>query len=473
MAVAPRTAGHGRVVAVDELRGEASPGGGQLGQHLIEALASEIVAGGPQVRRVEAHADPCRPAGGHEGGQLGRRAAELVAGADRPLEEERRCTPSRRLEGLGHGVTAAANSISARGTDGRARVEHDASQAQRSGHLEFLGEHRHRPPAHGAVGAREVHEVGSVGEAPPGKARLLGEEAEAGDLVVPPHDPPPATGWTEEELQRLAAAPRGCLHGPSNTAGGGQVRAHERHPDMLHCRVVGARILRLVALLSGLCLGGVLAAWFVLWVGLRSTAVRVPDVRGMDKTRAVAVLQDSGLLATLQEDVFDTEVPVGRIARQRPGAGLEVKRGSVVRLFPSQGSEVRRVGTLVGLPLNLAEAELEGLGLRSGRRCRLEEQATAAVVVAHAPPAGATVAPGGAVDLLVNAIPRRTRYVMPDFVGVDEAVATRVIRALGFRLAARQAVHYPGARAGIVLRQDPEAGGPVTEAEVVALWVSQ
>ncbi|NWF99761.1 MAG: PASTA domain-containing protein [Thermoanaerobaculaceae bacterium] len=236
---------------------------------------------------------------------------------------------------------------------------------------------------------------------------------------------------------------------------------------------MGTRLLRGVAVLAGFGIGCAVGVWLVLWVGLRSTAVRVADVRGMEKLQAVAVLQESGLLAKVQEDVFDATVPVGRIARQRPGPGLEVKRGSVVRLYPSQGSEVRRVGNLVGLPTSLAEAELEEAGLHVGRTCRIEGQAAAAVVVAQSPPAGAAVAPGGAVDLLVNTVPQRSRFVMPDFVGIDEAIASRVIRALGFRLTARQEVRYVGVRPGIVLRQDPPAGGPVMEAETVALWVSR
>lgn len=233
------------------------------------------------------------------------------------------------------------------------------------------------------------------------------------------------------------------------------------------------RLLRWAVALAGGIVGCAVAAWLVLWVGLRSAAVRVPDVTGLDSARAFAVLQDNGLLARIQEDIFDARVPAGQIARQRPGAGLEVKRGTTVRLFPSQGREAQTVSRLAGLPLSLAEAELEELGLRSGRQCRVEEQAAGTVVVAHMPAAGASIAPGGEVALLVNVIPRRRRYVMPEFVGIEEAVASRVIRALGFRLATLQYVSYPALGPGIVLKQDPPAGGPVAESEVVGLWVSR
>ncbi len=235
----------------------------------------------------------------------------------------------------------------------------------------------------------------------------------------------------------------------------------------------GGCLLRWAVAAVGCVVGSALAAWLVLWVSLRSSAVRVPDVQGMDGSHAFTILQESGLLAREQEGVFNAEIPVGRIARQRPSAGLEVKRGTVVLLFPSQGSAAQDVRDLRGLPLSLAEAELESAGLRAGRQCRVEEQADAVIVLAHVPPGGARVAPNTEVALLVNAVPRHKRYVMPDFVGIDEAIATRVIRALGFRLADLQHVPYPALRTGVVLRQDPPAGGPVSEAAVVGLWVSR
>jgi len=235
----------------------------------------------------------------------------------------------------------------------------------------------------------------------------------------------------------------------------------------------GGYLLRWGVAAVGCVVGSALAAWLVLWVSLRSSAVKVPNVQGMDGPHAFTILHENGLLAREQEGVFDARVPVGRIARQRPSAGLEVKRSTVVLLFPSQGSAAQDVRDLTGLPLSLAEAELEADGLRAGRQCRIDEQADAVIVVAHVPPAGARVAPNSEVALLVNAVPRRKRYVMPDFVGIDETIAARVIRALGFRLADLQQVPYPALRSGVVLRQDPLAGGPVSEAAVVGLWVSR
>jgi eukaryotic-like serine/threonine-protein kinase len=231
-------------------------------------------------------------------------------------------------------------------------------------------------------------------------------------------------------------------------------------------------LLRWLVALTGGAVTCAVTVWVVLWISMRSSVTRVPDLQGMELSHAAAVLQESGLVARLQEGVFDAEVPPGKVASQRPQAGFQLKRGASVVLHPSLGKEAVKVGELVGLPVSLATAELESEHLKEGRDCEVEGQADAAVVLAQTPPAGSLAAPGSGVDLLVNRVPRQVRYIMPDFVGQDEKSVSRAIRALGFRLAEVQRVPYVGVPPGVVLRQDPEAGGPVADAAVVGLWVS-
>ena len=219
--------------------------------------------------------------------------------------------------------------------------------------------------------------------------------------------------------------------------------------------------------------GGAVAVWLVLWVGLRSSTARVPDLRGLEMTGAIAVVQEAGLIVRVQEGVFAPDVDLGHVARQRPAPGAQLKRGGTVLLSPSLGEAASRVPDVARLPASVAEAQIGEAGLRVGWRSQVEGEADAALVVAQAPVAGSAVAPAGEVALLVNRGPRERRYVAPDFTGAREEDAARVIRALGFRLAAVQRVAYPGVPPGVVLRQDPPAGGPVAQAAVVALWVSR
>jgi eukaryotic-like serine/threonine-protein kinase len=233
------------------------------------------------------------------------------------------------------------------------------------------------------------------------------------------------------------------------------------------------RVLGVFSMGCGLLFGCGLATWVVLWVSLRSSAVRVPDLGGMEISRASAALQDMGLVARMQEGVFNPKIGVGHVAAQRPGAGIELKRGAAVLLYPSLGKAVQTVGDLTGMPLSLATSELENEGLQMDTVCEVQGEAGGVVVLAHTPGAGAQVAPGSAVALLVNRVPAQRRWVMPDFVGLAENDATRVLRALGFQLATVQRVPYPGTGSGVVLRQNPAAGQPVVDAAVIGLWVSR
>jgi beta-lactam-binding protein with PASTA domain len=237
--------------------------------------------------------------------------------------------------------------------------------------------------------------------------------------------------------------------------------------------VKASAFFRALAGLVGMGAGAGLAFWLVLWINLRSSAVRAPDVRGLESARAVALVQEAGLVGRVQDGVFDANVIAGHVASQHPAPGFELKRGGTVMLYPSLGQAVQRVANVTGLPDSLAEAELEAAHLTLARRCEVEGEADGAVVVAQTPVAGTLVAPGSGVTVLVNRAPRARRFVMPEFVGTHEADATRVIRALGFQLAAVQRVPYPGIPADTVLRQDPGAGGPVAEGAVVAIWVGR
>jgi serine/threonine-protein kinase len=237
--------------------------------------------------------------------------------------------------------------------------------------------------------------------------------------------------------------------------------------------VKASTFFRALTALVGIAVGAAVALWLVLWLNLRSSAVRTPDVRGVESARAVALVQEAGLVGRVQEGVFDANVAVGHVASQHPAPGFELKRGATVMLYPSLGRAVQRVANVTGLPSALAEAELEEAHLTLVRRCEVEGEADGAVVLAQMPVAGALVAPGSGVTVLVNSAPRARRFVMPEFVGTREADATRVIRAFGFQLAAVQRVPYPGIAPDTVLRQDPAAGGPVAEGAVVAIWVGR
>ena len=92
-------------------------------------------------------------------------------------------------------------------------------------------------------------------------------------------------------------------------------------------------------------------------------------------------------------------------------------------------------------------------------------------VVAQTPPPQSSR--GRASTLLVNRGERGATYVMPDLIGVNGDRAADLLRARGFRVVVVGDHPYPGVPAGIVLRQNPQAGFQISPGEPISLEVSR
>ena len=75
--------------------------------------------------------------------------------------------------------------------------------------------------------------------------------------------------------------------------------------------------------------------------------------------------------------------------------------------------------------------------------------------------------------LLVNRGEQSDNYVMPDLIGVNGERAAAFLRDQGFRVAVVGAAPYPGVGAGIVLRQNPQAGFQIAPGEPISIEVSR
>ena len=127
-----------------------------------------------------------------------------------------------------------------------------------------------------------------------------------------------------------------------------------------------------------------------------------------------------------------------------------------MKVWVSAGPRAMIVPSLIGESERTAQLRLEqeGLGLVTASEIRSADYPSGAVV-AQTPPAKTSA---GAVALLVNRGERGVTYVMPDLIGVNGDRAADLLRARGFRVAVVGDHPYPGVPAGIVLRQNPQAG---------------
>ena len=227
-----------------------------------------------------------------------------------------------------------------------------------------------------------------------------------------------------------------------------------------------------------LLLGGALLLTYLLFtaaamrVALKTREVVVPSLTGKTVNDATATLAQSGLNLKVEEARRpDPKVPAGQILTQDPEAGVRTRRERSVKVWVSAGPRSTIVPVLLGDSDRAAQLRLQqdGLELAGQSEIRSSEYPPDAVIAQNPEPK--SNAPRVAV--LVNRAERGATYVMPDLIGVNGDRAADLLRARAFRVSVVGDHPYPGVPAGIVLRQNPQAGFQIAPGEPISLEVSR
>ena len=238
----------------------------------------------------------------------------------------------------------------------------------------------------------------------------------------------------------------------------------------LKTRVWGAGKLLLVG--GALLLTYILFAAAAMRVALKTREVVVPTLTGRTINEATAQLTDMGLHLKVEEGHrVDPKVPAGQILAQEPQAGLSTRRERSVKVWISAGPRSTIVPALTGESERTAEMRVKQEGIALGDIASIRSaDYPAGAVIAQTPPPKSN-APK--VSLLVNRGERGATYVMPDLIGVNGDRAADILRTRGFRVAVVGDHPYPGVPAGVVLRQNPQAGFQIAPGEPISLEVSR
>jgi beta-lactam-binding protein with PASTA domain len=207
-------------------------------------------------------------------------------------------------------------------------------------------------------------------------------------------------------------------------------------------------------------------------LALRAREVKVPDL--INRTANDASASAGALGLALRVDDLrrpDPKIAAGRVLAQEPAAGSVARRQRTVKVWLSAGQRAALVPTLTGETERTAQLRLaqDGLTVAAVSEIRTDAYPTD-VIVAQQPPAKTA---GSRVTLLVNRGARGATYVMPDLIGVNGDRAAEILRAHGFRVAVVGSNPYPGVAAGVVLRQNPQAGFQIGPGEPISLEVSR
>lgn len=213
--------------------------------------------------------------------------------------------------------------------------------------------------------------------------------------------------------------------------------------------------------------------WFTFFVKGRS--LPTPNLIGRSIADARRITQDLGI--DLEVDTTrrrnSDKVPVGNIVWQNrePGATSFIKRGSTVRVELSAGPLVLRVPDFAGVTPGTGMLRLGQLNLKLANLTYVPMDATG--IIAADPPKDTVVAPQSSVSLLV-AVPRMpAQYVMPDLIDRPLDQVRPALDARGLNIATVKYEAYPGIADGIIIRQYPLRGAPVSTRDPISVVVSR
>ena len=206
-----------------------------------------------------------------------------------------------------------------------------------------------------------------------------------------------------------------------------------------------------------------------LLISLGANGVSMPDLVGLSEAAALSVINAAGLVAG---PIRRVPVPsaTGVIA-QTPLPNVIVTSGSTVYLQVSTSGASSTVPNVVGLTQAAASSAINAAGLIVGT---VTSQTSASVpagsVISQNPLAGATVASGSAVDLVVSTGP--APVLVPNVVGLTLAAANIAIS--GANLVGGAVTTQPSATVpvGIVISQTPLAGSSVAPGSAVNVILS-
>ena len=225
----------------------------------------------------------------------------------------------------------------------------------------------------------------------------------------------------------------------------------------------GRRMGGLVAALAAILLvGGATAAG---WLLLRPSLI-VPDVVGLPAEKARAILKDARLEMGREDTREAADAKPGTVLSQRPPAREKARKGQLIDLVVATAPLVP-VPNVQGRTIEQARAALKAASLALGTTApEVTEEASPGTILAQKPEAGARVAKGASVDLVIAT---RATAEVPNVVGESLERARTLLAQAGFTVGRREVKPTEERPSGAVLSQKPAAGERVAKGQEINL----
>jgi eukaryotic-like serine/threonine-protein kinase len=222
-----------------------------------------------------------------------------------------------------------------------------------------------------------------------------------------------------------------------------------------------------------LAFGGSTYFWFTFFVKGRS--LPTPNLIGRNLAQARAICSDLGVALNVDDSHRrnSDKVPMGNIVWQNREAGTAnlIKRGTTIRVELSAGPLVLRVPDLAGQSPGTALLRLGQQNMTLGQLSYVPTSSRG--IIAADPPVGTVVPAQSPVALLVSVPREPDTYVMPDLIDRPLDRMRTALEAYGLAVSTVKFEAYPGIADGIIIRQYPMRGAPVSSRDPITVVVSR
>ncbi len=238
-----------------------------------------------------------------------------------------------------------------------------------------------------------------------------------------------------------------------------------------HFERTSRRGLRLIiALIIALAVG---AAGFAGWwlAAGPGTYSPTPDVIGLNYNQASDLLAAEGLALAAAAEAYSEGTPAGSILSTDPDAGTGIRPGGTVSATVSLGPERYAIPEVQGLAPAEATEAIIAVGLATGGRVEVFDDAVPTGQVARTDPAiGELVPPNTSIDLLISKGPEPVE--IEDVTGRKQAVAEKRLEEAGLQTA-NSREFSESVPDGRVISVSPAPGTVVDSGSTVELVVSK
>ncbi|MGE5343021.1 MAG: PASTA domain-containing protein [Candidatus Omnitrophota bacterium] len=216
------------------------------------------------------------------------------------------------------------------------------------------------------------------------------------------------------------------------------------------------------------------SVFFTMQALIKGEELNAPDLIGKSVSEAEQIAEKNRIYIKKIAGNYEGSYKPNVVINQVPSAGVRIKEKSIIKVFvPSEVVEMV-VPNLAGLTLNESEKLLKENGLIKRYVSYIDsDDVPADIVIGQSYPVGAEVSGATGIDLLASRGSKEKSYIMPDLIGKKSSEIVSELEQMGLNVSSPTHISYPGVGSGIIVKQYPLSGYPITNKARISIEVSK